>query len=344
MAWPDTILDDNHLEELLSTPSPGVVDTLARLDGDLMFLGVGGKMGPTMARMAVRGLALAGRKQRVFGVARFSQTGLPDRLQHHGIVPLRCDLLDPQQVQRLPDVPNVIAMVGMKFGATGQEALTWAMNAHVPALICQKFAKARIVAFSTGNVYGLAPVARGGSLESDPLQPVGEYSQSCLGRERMYEYFSRTQRIPMAILRLNYATEMRYGVLVDVCQRVFGGQPVDVAMGYLNALWQGDANAMGLCAFDHLSCPPRILNLAGPELLSVRQLAEEFGRLLGKTPLVEGTEAADAFLSNAQESHRLFGYPRVSVRQMIHWIADWTRRGGTTLGKPTHFQVRDGKF
>lgn len=344
MSLPDTILDDDHLEDLLSTPSPGAIDTLSRLDGDLVFLGVGGKMGPTMARMAQRAFAMAGCKRRVYGAARFSQPGLMDKLHRHGVEPVRCDLLDPDQVQRLPDVPYVVAMVGMKFGATGQEALTWAMNAHVPALICQKYRQARIVAFSTGNVYGLAPVARGGSVEGDPLHPVGEYSQSCVGRERMYEHFSRTYRIPMALLRLNYATEMRYGVLVDVCQRVFTGQPVDVTMGHLNALWQGDANAMGLCAFDHLASPPRLLNLAGPELLSVRQVAEEFGRLLGKAVAVEGTEAEDAYLSNAQESQRLFGYPSVPVRRLMHWIADWTRRGGSTLGKPTHFQVRDGKF
>ena len=344
MSLPEIIRDEGLLEDLLSEPSPGAIETLAKLDGDFIFLGVGGKMGPTMARMAKRALQAAGRKNRVFGAARFSQASLAQELETHGVEPIRCDLLDPEQVRKLPDVPNVVAMVGMKFGATGQEALTWAMNAHVPALICQKYRGARIVAFSTGNVYGLCPVRRGGSVETDSLQPVGEYSQSALGRERMYEHFSRALQIPMAILRLNYATEMRYGVLVDVAQRVFVGQPVNVTMGFLNALWQGDANAMSLCAFAHLSSPPKMLNLAGPELLSVRSTAEEFGRLLGRPATLEGTEADDAYLNNAQQSHRLFGYPRVPAGQMIAWIADWTRRGGRTLGKPTGFQVRDGRF
>jgi nucleoside-diphosphate-sugar epimerase len=344
MPLPGTIRDENHLEELLSDPSTGVMETLARLDGDLVFLGVGGKMGPSMARMAQRALHLTGKNSRVYGVARFSQAGLMESLHSHGIEPIRCDLLDPDQVGRLPDVANVVAMVGMKFGCTGQEALTWATNVHVPAVICQKYRRSRIVTFSTGNVYGFCPVVRGGSVEGDPLHPIGEYSQSCVGRERMYEHFSRSHGIPMALLRLNYAAEMRYGVLVDVAQRVQAEQPVNVTMGYLNAIWQGDANAMGLCAFDHVAVPPRILNVAGPDLLSVRRAAEEFGELLGKSVIVEGAEAGDAYLSNAQESLRLFGSPRVSAKQLMHWIADWTRRGGRTFGKPTHFQVRDGKF
>jgi nucleoside-diphosphate-sugar epimerase len=344
MDLPSTLRDEAHLEELLSEPSPGAIEALAKLDGDMIFLGVGGKMGPTLARTARRAFDAGGMRRRVYGAARFSQSDLPESLERHGIEPLRCDLLDPGQVERLPDVPNVVAMSGMKFGSTGQEALTWAMNVHVPAVICQKYRRSRIVAFSTGNVYGMSPVKRGGSLESDPVQAVGEYCQSAVGRERMYEHFSRTWQIPMALLRLNYATEMRYGVLVDVAQRVFAGQPVDVTMGHLNALWQGDANAMALCAFGHLASPPTIINLAGPELLSVRQVAQEYGRLFGKSALVQGTEASDAYLSNAQLSQRLFGLPRVRAQHMIRWIADWTSRGGRSLGKPTHFEVRDGKF
>lgn len=341
---PDIIRDEEHLEDLLSAPSPGAVETLARLDGDMIILGIGGKMGPTLARMARRAFDQAGKKNRVLGVARFSQPGLFERLPKLGVEPIRADLLDPDQVARLPDVPNVVAMSGMKFGAAGQEALTWAMNAHVPALVCRKFRESKIVAFSTGNVYGLCPVSRGGSLESDARAPIGEYAQSTVGRERMYEYFSRTLRIPMALLRLNYATEMRYGVLVDVARQVAGGEVVDVSMGYLNSIWQGDANAMSLCAFGELASPPRVLNIAGPELLSVRRIAEEFGKLLGKSVVISGTEAADAYLSNAQESHRLFGYPIVSVGQLLRWIAAWVQRGGRSLEKPTHFQVRDGKY
>jgi nucleoside-diphosphate-sugar epimerase len=235
-------------------------------------------------------------------------------------------------------------MTGMKFGSTGQESLTWAMNCHLPALVAQRFRGSRIVAFSTGNVYGLTPAGLGGSREGDALNPVGEYAMSCLGRERIFEHFSRTLGIPTALLRLNYATEMRYGVLVDVARRVQEGVPVPLAMGYLNALWQGDANAMSLCAFAHVSSPPFVLNLAGPETLSVRRVAEEFGRLLGKEAAFEGSEAPDALLSNGQLGHRLFGYPRVSAGQMMAWVADWVRRGGPTLGKPTHFESREGRF
>jgi hypothetical protein len=218
------------------------------------------------------------------------------------------------------------------------------MNAHLPAVVCARYCGSRVVAFSTGNVYSLTLPHLGGSLEGDALAPVGEYAMSCVGRERMYEYFSRTWGIPMALLRLNYATELRYGGLVDVAHKVHSGEAIDVTMGCLNALWQGDANAMALCAFDHLASPPLVLNLAGPEVLSVRRCAEEFGRLLGKPVTIRGTEAGDALLSNAALAHRLFGYPRVAAGQMIRWIADWVQRGGASLGKPTHFEVRDGRY
>lgn len=343
-SFDPSIRDEEHLEELLSEPSAGAIETLARLEGDVVVLGVGGKMGPTLARMVRRGSVAAGVKRRVIGVARFSQGGLVEKLQRQGIETARCDLLDPVQVERLPDAANVVAMTGMKFGSTGQEALTWAMNSHVPSLICRKYRQSRIVAFSTGNVYGLTPVRLGGSRESDALAPVGEYAQSTLGRERMYEYFSLTLNIPMVLLRLNYATEMRYGVLVDVARKVLAGESIDLTMGHFNSLWQGDANAMALCAFDHLGCPPQILNLAGPETLSVRRLAEEFGELLHRPVRFEGHEADDALLSNAQLSNRLFGYPRVPVQQLTRWIADWVRRGGTSLDKPTHFESRSGQY
>jgi len=341
---PATIADTDQLDDLLSEPTPLAVDTLARLDGDLLLLGVGGKMGPTLARMACRATDAAGSRRRVIGVARFSNPEHETWLRCHGVETVRCDLLDPAQLERLPDAANVVFMTGMKFGSTGQEALTWAMNCHLPALVAQRFRGSRIVAFSTGNVYGLTPVALGGSLETDALHPVGEYAMSCLGRERMFEYFSRTLGTPMAILRLNYATEMRYGVLVDVARRVWAGDPVPLAMGHLNALWQGDANAMALCAFGRVSSPPFVVNLAGPETLSVRRVAEEFGRLLGKDVIFTGTEAADALLSNGQLGHQLFGYPRVGVRQMMAWIAEWVKRGGATLDRPTHFESRDGRF
>ena len=340
----DRIENAEHLEDLLSEPTEAAVEALARLEGDLLVLGVAGKMGPTLARMARRASEQAGVRRRVLGVARFSDARQEVALQSHGIETIRCDLLDPAQLARLPEVPNVIFMTGMKFGSTGQEALTWAMNCWLPGLICQKFRTSRLVAFSTGNVYGLSPVAHGGSLETDPLNPVGEYALSCLGRERIFEHFSRVNQTPVSILRLNYATEMRYGVLVDVARRVWEGRPVDVSMGHLNAIWQADANAMALASFGRAASQPFVLNVAGPELLSVRRVAEQFGRLLGKPVVFQGTEGTDALLNNGQEGHSLFGYPRVCAGQMVHWIADWISRGGETWDKPTHFEVRDGQF
>jgi nucleoside-diphosphate-sugar epimerase len=333
-----------HLEDLLSEPTEGAIETLSNLEGDLLLLGVAGKMGPTLARMAQGAFIRGGVQRRVIGVARFSDPKTEAKLQAHGIETIRCDLLDPGQLESLPEVRNVLFMTGMKFGATGQEARTWAMNCYLPGMVCQKFRHSRIVAFSTGNVYGLSPVVLGGSVESDPLCPAGEYALSAVGRERIFEHFSRTLGIPLALLRLNYATEMRYGVLVDLAQRLSAGQPIDLRMGHLNAIWQADANAMALCAFAHVASPPLVVNLAGPELLSVRRVAEELGRLLARPVTFEGTESADAFLSNGQLGHRLFGYPRVPAGLMIRWIADWIGRQGETLGKPTHFEVRDGRF
>jgi nucleoside-diphosphate-sugar epimerase len=232
----------------------------------------------------------------------------------------------------------------MKFGSTNQEALTWAMNAYLPGMVTQRYRKSRIVAFSTGNIYGLSPVHAGGSVETDPLDPVGDYAMSCLGRERIFEHFARTLATPVSIIRLNYATEMRYGVLHDLASRVWNDQPIDLSMGNANVIWQGDANAMSIAALAHAASPPFVLNVAGPETISVRRTAEAFGRLLGKTPTFTGAETGTALLSNGRLGHRLFGYPRVSVDQILRWTADWIQRGGKTLNKPTHFETRDGKF
>lgn len=341
---PDCIADTEQLDDLLSEPTDAAVAALARLSGDLIVLGVAGKMGPTLARMARRGSDRAGVERRIIGVARFTDAALEARLRRWGVETIRCDLLDPAQLARLPDVPNVVFMTGMKFGSTGQEALTWAMNCWLPGTVCQKYRHARIAAFSTGNVYGLTPVALGGSLEADPLNATGDYAMSCVGRERIFAHFSRTLAIPMTILRLNYAVEMRYGVLVDLAQRVLAGHPIDLAMGHLNAIWQADASAMALASLGQAASPPLVVNIAGPELLSVRRVAQEFSRLLDRPLRLHGSESADALLSNGQLGHRLFGYPRVTAGQMIHWIADWIARGGETLGKPTHFEVRDGRF
>src|SRR5467141_1207239 len=269
-----SVRDIEELDELLSEPSEAVIRTLAALDGDIVILGVGGKMGPTLARMAKRASQIAGVSRRVIGVSRFSSSKLESQLQMWGVETLRCDLLDSNSLAALPDAANIIYMAGMKFGTTGQESMTWAMNSFLPGLVSERYRQSRIVAFSTGNVYGLSPVSLGGSREQDALNPAGEYAMSCLGRERIFEHFSRRNETRMSILRLNYATELRYGVLVDIAQRVYAGQPVPLSMGYLNAIWQGDASGMSLEALGSASVPPLVINIAGPELLSVRRVAE----------------------------------------------------------------------
>ena len=340
----ESIADVEALEAALSEPTAEVVELFGRLEGDLVILGVGGKMGPTLARMAQRATTLAGRARRIIGVSRFGQGDLAARLRSWGVETIACDLLDVEQLNKLPDAPNVVYMAGMKFGATGNEGMTWAMNAWLPAMVARRYRHSRIAAFSTGNLYGLSAVTRGGSIETDALAPAGEYAMSCLGRERMLEHFSRVQGTKLSLIRLNYACELRYGVLVDLAGRVWAGKPVDLAMGCFNVIWQGDANAMALRSLEHADSPPFVVNVAGPEMLSCRRVCEEFGRLMGKTPAFVGEESAGALLSNGQLGHRLWGYPRVSAGQMMRWIADWVKRGGASLNKPTHFEVRDGKF
>ena len=340
----NSIRDAAELEELLSEPTEAVIHALDSLEGDVIILGVGGKMGPTLARMAKRASDISGSSRRVIGVSRFSSSILEQQLEAWGVETVRCDLLDLESLAKLPEAANVIYMAGMKFGSTGYESLTWAMNSFLPGLVCERYRKSRIAAFSTGNVYGLSPVLRGGSREEDSPNPVGEYAMSCLGRERICEHFSREHHVKMSLIRLNYATELRYGVLVDVAQRVYAGQPVSLSMGYLNAIWQGDASAMSLQALACASDPPFIINVAGPELLSVRRIAEQFGERWRKPAHFAGVESGDALLSNAQKAFQLFGRPRVDAEQLMTWIAAWVARGGETLAKPTHFEERAGRF
>jgi nucleoside-diphosphate-sugar epimerase len=341
---PRQIQSVEQLDELLSEPTPGVLEALGRLDGDLLILGVGGKMGPTLARMAAWASQAAGTKRRVIGVARFSRPELPAWLRKYGVEPLTCDLLDPAQIANLPAAANVIVMTALKFGSSGRPGDTWAVNCWLPTNICQRFADSRIAGFSTGNVYPLTPVAQGGSLETDPLMPVGEYAASCVGRERLYDYFSRTAGTRLSIVRLNYACELRYGVLVDLARQVLAGEPIDLSMGAVNVIWQGDANAMTLQSLAHAASPPFVINVAGPETLSVRRIAEHFGKLLGREPQFAGTEGSEALLSNGQLGHQMFGYPRVSIGQLCAWITDWLQRSQPLLDKPTKFQVKDGQF
>jgi nucleoside-diphosphate-sugar epimerase len=337
------IRSDSELDDALSEPTPEVVATLASLPGDIILLGAGGKMGPSLARMARRASDAAGVGRRVIAVSRFSGGG-DSVLNDHGIETVRCDLLSENDVASLPDAANVIFMTGKKFGSTGDEAATWAMNSYLPGVVCRRFCRSRIVAFSTGNIYGLSPVSRAGSREDDVPEPVGEYAMSCLGRERVFEYFSRSQGIPTALVRLNYACDLRYGVLVDLAERIWNEKPVDLIMGYFNTIWQGDANAFALRAFDHAASPPWIVNVTGPELLSVRAVCENFSRRMKKPVHFEGVESETALISHVGRLAQAFGPPQIAAEQLIDWVAEWVMHGGTNLQKPTHFESRSGKF
>ena len=317
-----------QLEALLSEPTEPVVEIMRRLQGDIILLGVAGKIGPSLARMARRASDMAGVRRRIIGVSRFSSPEDQAGLHSHGIETIRCDLLDESAVAQLPPAPNVIYLAGLKFGATDDAARTWAMNTHLPSIICRKYRSSRIVAFSSGTVYGLTPRAGGGSRETDSPQPVGEYAMSCLGRERMFEYFSRAWNIPVVIIRLFYACELRYGVLVDLAHKIFAGDSIDLAMGCFNIIWQGDCNAMTLLAFDRLATPPFVINVTGPEMLGIREVCATMGRFMGKTPKFHGTELETACLGNAAPALRLFGPPKVGAEQLIEWVVDWVKRGG----------------
>jgi len=340
----ETIETEDHLEEALSRPTAADVDAMRALDGDLLLLGVGGKMGPSLARLARRASDQAGVRRRIIGVSRFSEPGLAAGLQASGIETIPCDLADRVSLQALHDCPNVIFMTGRKFGSTGQEWLTWAMNVLVPAMAAERYRSSRIVVFSSGNVYPYTRPEDGGPAEDHPPGPVGEYAQSALGRERVLEFLSRRHGTSLAILRLNYAIEPRYGVLRDVADRVLRGEPVDLAMGYVNVIWQRDANSVALRAFAHCAAPPFVLNVTGPDTVRIRDVAERFGRAFGRTPTFVGVELGTALLSNAARCAELFGTPEMTLDGMIEAVAEWVRAGGKSLGKPTHYQERQGGF
>jgi nucleoside-diphosphate-sugar epimerase len=333
-----------ELEEQLSRPTEADVAALAKMYGDLLILGAGGKMGPSLCRLARRAADEALANKRIIAVSRFADQASRHDFAAHNIETIACDLLEPGALAKLPDARNVIFMAARKFGTTGAEHLTWAMNTFLPGLVAERYRDSRIVTFSTGNVYPLKHLSEGGSVESDPVDAQGEYAQSALGRERMFEYGSHRWGTPVVILRLNYAAELRYGVLVDIALAVYEHRPLDIRMGHVNVLWQRDANSYCLRSFPHCQSPPLVLNITGPETLSVRLLAEEFGRRFGLKPVFSGEESDTALLSNAAKAHHLFGRPTVGAEQAIDSVAHWIRSGGPLLNKPTHFATRDGKF
>ena len=339
MTLPDRIEDTDQLEDLMSTPTPALAADLARVPGDLLVLGVGGKMGPTLARMARR----AAPDRRVIGVARFSEPGLRAKLEAFGVECVAADLLDRDAIARLPDAPNVVFMAGRKFGSQGSEWLTWAMNAHVPALVAERYRAARIVAFSTACVYPCVPLDGGGAREDLAPTPPGEYANSCVARERLFEHFSHLHATPGRLIRLSYAIDMRYGVLHDLARKVLAREPIDLAMGHANVIWQGDANAQALRALAHCTAPTSALNVSGP-VVSLRDAAAGLGERLGVAPVLVGTEAPTAWLVDVTQATRLFGPPSVPLERMLDWTASWVARGGASLGKPTHYEVRDGNY
>jgi uncharacterized protein YbjT (DUF2867 family) len=333
-----------ELEDLLSTPDAALCAALEDLPGDFAVLGVGGKMGPSLAKMLRRALDSIGRADTVYGVARFSNPDAADTLRQNGVVPVAADLADPAAVSTLPPAPNVIYMVGQKFGTSSNPEPTWVINT-IPAMQCARhYAGSRIVCFSTGCVYPNVPVGSRGSVETDPLEPLGEYANAAVARERVFSYYARRGGSPSLLFRLNYAVEMRYGVLVDIALSVLRGEPIDLSMGHLNMIWQRDANAWALRCLALADATCSALNITGPETLSVRAVATRFAQLLGRDAVFIGDENQTALLSNAGRAHALLGYPTVSPDLLMQWIADWLLNERPVWNKPTHFQTRDGRY
>jgi len=347
MRLPERIHSDAELEDILAEPSALDLEFVSRLRGDVLILGASGKMGPSLARRIHRAVERTDSASRVIATSRFSSPGsnvARARLDADGIQTITCDLLDPRQIAMLPRSEHVIFLAGRKFGTLDRTDLTWATNTVAPARVAEHFRQSRMVAFSTGNVYPLVPVDGPAPTEDDPPAPVGEYAQSCLGRERVIEFVSRQDAMPALIFRLNYAVDLRYGTLVDIARRVFAGEPIDLTIGFFNAIWQGDANSYALRSLELCSTPPAILNVTGPERISVREIAQWFGSAFGRPARFANTEGALALLSDSGRCRVLLGEPTVPLSVLRQWVAHWVQIGGASLNKPTHFEVVDGRF
>ncbi|MBZ4188603.1 NAD-dependent epimerase/dehydratase family protein [Niabella beijingensis] len=334
---------EETLADLLQ-PSEALLNDVQKIKGDILILGAGGKMGPALALIARKAVEKTGGTNKIIAVSRFSDQAVAEKLTAAGIELIKADLLDDDALFDLPDADNVIYMAGHKFGTTGKEPYTWAMNSYLAGRVAEKYKKARIVVFSSGNIYPFTGIESGGATEETAPAPLGEYAQSCLGRERLFQYFSSIHNTPVLIYRLNYAVDVSYGVLLEIAKSVYEEKEIDLTMGYVNVIWQGDANEMAIRSLMHCSVPARIINFTGTETISVKRMAQNFGKLFDKIPKFTGTEQPEALLSNAQKSAAYFGQPQVSVAQMTHLIARWVQEGGATLDKPTHFQERKGIF
>ena len=336
--------DLQTLEQELTKPSLALIEDIKKIDGDIMMLGIGGKMGPSMGKLAVDAIKAAGISKKVIGVSRFSDEKAKLALEALGIETITCDLLNDAELQALPDAKNIIYLAGNKFGTTGKEGFTWAMNAYLPGRVAEKYKKSNIVAFSSGNVLPFVPVTSGGVSEETTPEPIGEYAQSCLGRERVFEYFAQKNQTPTLIYRLNYAVDFRYGVLMELAKSVLNGKEIDLRTENVNVIWQGDANEIALRSLLHCQAPAKILNVTGPEILSIKWIANQFGNIFNKEPKFIYEAEGTALLNNASECHRIFGYPKVTIREIIDITATWLQQGGDEFGKATHFQERGGKF
>lgn len=335
---------EEKLDKLLSEPSAALIEDIKKIKGDIMVLGAGGKMGPTLCVLCKNAIEKAGIDKRVIAVSRFSDPIATELLKSQGVEIIPCDLLDKEKLYALPEVENIIYMAGRKFGTDGEEWKTWAMNATLPAFVADKFKKSNIVVFSSGNIYPIVPLSSGGCVETDRPGPVGEYTMSCLARERAFEYAANTYGTKIFIYRLNFAVDLRYGVLYDMANNIINGKPISLTTPCLNAIWQGSANEIAIRGLLHAASPVCKMNVTGPETVSIRKAASELGQYLGKEPVFEGEEGNDAYLNDASAAMEIFGYPQVSIKTLIRWQAEWLLDGGRGLGKPTHFEERKGSY